>query len=71
MGFVERAKKRLKEAGQGRLSLAALLAIATYLYLPTGTPDDLFVALPLLSVLGLTLYALVGAVLVFALVLVL
>ena len=41
--------------------------LAAFLILPTGTPDDLFVSLPLIAYLGLEVYLVVATVALFVL----
>ena len=56
---VEKVKLNWKKLG--------LFGIAAFLILPTGTPDDLFISLPLIAYLGLEVYLMVATVALFVL----
>jgi len=62
MGRVEKLKYRLSRARGGHWTLAAVVAVALFLVVPTGTPEDV-ISLWIAGVLGWPLYGLVVALL--------
>ena len=58
--------KKKKNKIEKLLKRLGLIGIAAVLYFPTGTPDDLFISLPLIAYLGTYWYAIGGIIIIAA-----